>query len=47
MVKTRENINEKYGGPINVKAPNLVCKIKWKKKKKLYLCKIQKLIRID
>lgn len=33
MVKTRENINEKYGGPINVKAPNLVCKIKWKKKK--------------
>lgn len=46
MVKTRENINEKYGGPINVKAPNLVCKIK-RKKKKLYLCKIQKLIRID
>lgn len=33
MVKTRENINEKYGGPINVKAPNLVCKIKRKKKK--------------
>lgn len=48
MVKTRENINEKYGGPINVKAPNLVCKIKRKKKrKKLYLCKIQKLNRID
>lgn len=34
MVKTRENINEKYGGPINVKAPNLVCKIKRKRKKK-------------
>lgn len=33
MVKTRENINEKYGGPINVKASNLVCKIKRKKKK--------------
>lgn len=32
MVKTRENINEKYGGPINVKASNLVCKIKRKKK---------------
>lgn len=33
MVKTRENINEKYGGPINVKAPNLVCEIKRRKKK--------------
>lgn len=37
MVKTRENINEKYGGPINVKAPNLVCKIKRKKKEISYI----------